>query len=217
VKTSILLLLTLAMTATISTAAETKAASGAASPSGAPAGDAERITFGGGCFWCIEAVFQRLEGVKKVVSGYAGGHVPNPTYKQVTQGDTGHAEVVQIEYDPAKTSYAKMLEVFWAAHDPTTPNRQGHDVGPQYRSIILYENDAQRAEAEKSKQAAAKDFKNPIVTEIVPLKTFYVGEGYHQNYYNQNKDQNPYCSAVITPKLKQLLKKGIIKEETVVK
>lgn len=202
---------------TTASSAEPKATAGATSSPAAPAGGTERITFGGGCFWCIEAVFQRFDGVKKVVSGYAGGHVENPTYKQVTQGNTGHAEVVQIEYDPAKTSYGKLMEVFWAAHDPTTPNRQGHDVGPQYRSIVLYENDAQKMEAEKSKQAAAKDFKNPIVTEIVPLKAFYAGEGYHQNYYNQNKDQNPYCSAVITPKLKQLLKKGIIKEETVVK
>jgi peptide-methionine (S)-S-oxide reductase len=172
----------------------------------------QRITFGGGCFWCLEAVFQRLDGVKSVVSGYAGGQVPNPTYKQVCEGDTGHAEVVQIEFDPQTITYDKLLEVFWAAHDPTTLNRQGADVGTQYRSIILTENDEQKNAAEASKQKAQADFKAPIVTQIEPLKTFYKAETYHQNYYNQNAGSNPYCSVVIRPKLQKLLKQGLIKE-----
>jgi peptide-methionine (S)-S-oxide reductase len=172
----------------------------------------QRITFGGGCFWCLEAVFQRLVGVRTVVSGYAGGTVPNPTYQHVCTGNTGHAEVVQIEFDPRQLSYEKLLEVFWAAHDPTTLNRQGADHGTQYRSIILYENAEQRIAAEKSKAAAQADFKDPIVTEIVPLKAFYKAEDYHQNYYNQNADRNPYCAVVIRPKLQKLLHKGLIKE-----
>jgi peptide-methionine (S)-S-oxide reductase len=173
----------------------------------------ERITFGGGCFWCIEAVFQRLKGVEKVVSGYAGGHDPNPTYKAVCEGTTGHAEVVQLEFDPSKVSYEKLMEVFWAAHDPTTLNRQGNDVGTQYRSIVLYENDQQKSAAEQSKAIAQKGFKEPIVTEIVPLTKFYVAEDYHQNYFNENGDKNPYCQVVIRPKLQKLLSKGLIKEE----
>lgn len=172
----------------------------------------QRITFGGGCFWCIEAVFQRLVGVKSVASGYAGGAVPNPTYKQICTGTTGHAEVVQLEFDPQQISYEKLLEVFWAAHDPTTLNRQGADEGTQYRSIILYENGAQKSTAEKSKAAAQSQFKDPIVTEIVPLKIFYKAEDYHQNYFNQNADRNPYCTVVIRPKLQKLLQKGLIKE-----
>ena len=188
----------------------------------------ERITFGGGCFWCLEAVFQRLDGVKRVVSGYAGGTVPNPSYELVCTDETGHAEVVQLTFDPARVSYDKLLEVFWAAHDPTavleedvfrhgkryrkgTPY-QGADIGQHYRSIILFENEVQKAAAEKSKTAAQKDFKKPIATEIVPLKAFYAAEGYHQNYYNLNKDRNPYCSAVISPKLQKLLKHGLIRE-----
>ncbi len=172
----------------------------------------QRITFGGGCFWCIEAVFQRLDGVKTVASGYAGGAVPNPTYKQVCTGETGHAEVVQIEFDATKTSFDKLLEVFWAAHDPTTLNRQGGDAGTQYRSVIFYESEAQKAAAEKSKAAAQPEFKDPIVTEISPLPTFYKAEDYHQNYFNENAGSNPYCSVVIRPKLQKLLQKGIIKD-----
>ncbi|MDQ3621366.1 MAG: peptide-methionine (S)-S-oxide reductase MsrA [Verrucomicrobiota bacterium] len=175
----------------------------------------ERITFGGGCFWCIEAVFQRLEGVKKVASGYAGGLRPNPTYEEVCSGNSGHAEVVQLEFDPSQVSYGKLLEVFWAAHDPTTFNRQGADAGPQYRSIILYENEAQKAEAEKSKKQAQAEFKDPIVTQIVPLQAFYKAEAYHQNYFNLNANKNPYCQIIIRPKLQQLLKKGIIREESI--
>jgi len=172
----------------------------------------QRITFGGGCFWCLEAVFQRLNGVKSVASGYAGGQTANPTYKQVCEGDTGHAEVVQIEFDPQVITYEKLLDVFWAAHDPTTPNRQGADVGTQYRSIILTENDEQKKAAEASKQKAQPEFKSPIVTQIEPLKTFYKAEAYHQNYYNQNSGTNPYCSVVIRPKLQKLLQHGLIKE-----
>ena len=177
------------------------------------AAPSQRITFGGGCFWCIEAVFQRLEGVKSVKSGYAGGNVPNPTYEQVCSGETGHAEVVQLEFDPKKVSYEKLLDVFWAAHDPTTLNRQGADVGTQYRSVIFYENDAQKAAAEKSKQEAKADFKDPIVTEIAPLKQFYVAEEYHQNYFNRKGARDGYCQFVIRPKLQKLLQSGMIKEE----
>jgi peptide-methionine (S)-S-oxide reductase len=172
----------------------------------------ERITFGGGCFWCMEAVFQRLKGVKTVVSGYAGGEVPNPTYSQVCTGDTGHAEVVQLEFNPAEVSFETLLTVFWAAHDPTTLNRQGGDHGTQYRSVIFYENDTQKAAAEKSKAAAQPEFKDPIVTQIVPLTKFYKAEAYHQNYFNLTGDRNPYCTAVIRPKLQKLLHKGLIKE-----
>ena len=172
----------------------------------------QRLTFGGGCFWCLEAVFQRIKGVEKVASGYAGGAMPNPTYQQVCEGDTGHAEVVQIEFNPKEITFEKLLDVFWAAHDPTTLNRQGADHGTQYRSIILYENDAQKAAAEKSKQKAQPEFKDPIVTEIAPLKTFYKAEAYHQNYFNLNANRNPYCTVVIRPKLQKLLQKGLIKE-----
>ena len=177
----------------------------------------ERITFGGGCFWCMEAVFQRLKGVKAVASGFAGGDLPNPSYKQVCTGDTGHAEVVQLEFDPAQISFETLMHVFWAAHDPTTLNRQGADSGTQYRSIILYENDAQKAAAEKSKAEAQKDFKDPIVTQIVPLKAFYKAEDYHQNYFNTTGDRNPYCSVIIRPKLQKLLSKGLIRDEPYIK
>lgn len=162
-------------------------------------------TFGGGCFWCVEAVYQQVDGVKSVTSGYAGGHTDNPTYKAVCNGDTGHAEVVQIEFDPAKVSYERLLGLFWLAHDPTTLNRQGNDVGTQYRSIILCQDEAQRVAAEKSRAAAAKSFDKPIVTEIVPLKKFYPAEGYHQDFYENNRTY-PYCRAIIAPKLEKLEK-----------
>ena len=165
-------------------------------------------TFGGGCFWCLEAVFERFAGVQSVTSGYAGGRTPQPTYKQVCDGDTGHAEVVQIKYDPAWISYDQLLEIFWEIHDPTTPDRQGADAGTQYRSIILYHDEAQKLAAEKSKAAAAKRFKDPIVTEIVALKQFYPAEAYHQDYY-RNNPRYPYCAAVISPKLKKLEKAGV--------
>ena len=166
---------------------------------------AESITLGGGCFWCVEAVYQRIEGITKVTSGYMGGKVSNPTYKQICTGQTGHAEVVKVEFDPAKLSLEKVLAVFWKAHDPTTLNRQGADVGTQYRSAIFYHNDADKAVAEESMQAAGKsgEFRSPIVTEIVRAGTFYKAEEYHQNYFNLNANA-PYCRAVIWPKLRKL-------------
>ncbi len=163
----------------------------------------EQATLGAGCFWCVEAIFQRIDGVKSVEPGYAGGTKENPTYKEVCAGNTGHAEVAQITFDPSKVSYEKILDVFWHAHDPTTMNRQGADVGTQYRSVIFYNNDAQKAIAEKSKKSAQEEFDSPIVTEIQPLKKFYVAEDYHHNYYNNNQLQ-PYCQFVIKPKLKKL-------------
>jgi peptide-methionine (S)-S-oxide reductase len=166
----------------------------------------EIATLGGGCFWCTEAVFQILPGVKSVVSGYAGGKTENPTYKEVCSGTTGHAEVIQVAFDPSQVSYDKILETFWEAHDPTTLNRQGADVGTQYRSIILYSNEAQRAAAEKSKAEARKRFTRPIVTQIAPLTRFYEAEGYHQDYY-QNNSRQPYCQAVIRPKVEKFEKK----------
>jgi peptide-methionine (S)-S-oxide reductase len=160
-------------------------------------------TFGGGCFWCIEAVFERMPGVHGVVSGYAGGKTPDPTYREVCTGSTGHAEVVQIEFDPARVSYDDLLNLFWQAHDPTTPNRQGADVGTQYRSIIFYHDDSQKAAAELSRKKIAPAFDRPVVTEIVPLTKFYAAEDYHQDYFRKNPDA-PYCVAVINPKLKKL-------------
>ncbi len=172
---------------------------------------AQSATFGGGCFWCAEAVFQRIPGVKSVTSGFAGGTVENPTYEQVCTGATGHAEVVQIVFDPAVISYDKLLEIFWEAHDPTTPNRQGNDVGEQYRSIILYNSPAQKAAAEKSKREIAARLGAPITTQIVPLTKFYPAEDYHQNYYNLHKGQS-YCRFVIGPKLKKLIDHNVIPE-----
>jgi peptide-methionine (S)-S-oxide reductase len=169
----------------------------------------EKATLGGGCFWCTEAVFERFKGVKAVISGYAGGKLPNPTYKQICTGDTGHAEVIEIEFDPAKITYAQILEIFWAAHDPTTLNRQGADTGTQYRSTIMYHSEAQKKTAEESKKKAQEHFKSPIVTEIVAAPTFYKAEDYHQDYFKNNPNQ-PYCAAVIGPKLRSLEKKGIV-------
>lgn len=166
----------------------------------------ELATFGGGCFWCTEALFEMLPGVKSVVSGYAGGHKENPTYKEVCTGQTGHAEVIQIEFDPKTISFETLLENFWEAHDPTTLNRQGADVGTQYRSIILYHDDAQKAAAEKSKAEAQKDFNKPIVTEIAPMKTFYKAEADHQDFYRRNPNQS-YCRVVIRPKVEKFEKK----------
>ncbi|HEY9593935.1 MAG TPA: peptide-methionine (S)-S-oxide reductase MsrA [Spirochaetia bacterium] len=168
-----------------------------------PGGRHEVATFGGGCFWCTEAVLQRIEGVLSVTSGYAGGSTPNPTYEEVCTGETGHAEVVQVAYDPALISYDEILDIFWQAHDPTTPNRQGADVGTQYRSIILYADDAQKAAAEASKAKAQGRMKVPVVTEIVPLTKFWKAEDYHQNYYNTHTSAG-YCRMVIAPKLKKL-------------
>lgn len=167
----------------------------------------EVATLGGGCFWCLEAIYQDVIGVEKVVSGYAGGHVPNPTYEQVCGKHTGHAEVVQVHFDPNVISYNDILNIFWRIHDPTTPNRQGNDVGPQYRSIILYGNEAQKITAEQSLAAAvdAGLWPNPIVTELQPLDVFYAAENYHQNYFNDNRYQ-PYCMAVIDPKVRKFRK-----------
>jgi len=165
----------------------------------------ERATFGGGCFWCLEALFETVDGVRSVTSGYAGGHAVNPTYEQVCAKNTGHAEVIQIEFDPSKISYEKLLDQFWHAHDPTTLNRQGPDSGPQYRSIILHHDDAQKQAAERLKKEAGARFKNPIVTEIVPLGTFYPAEDYHQDYFRKNPDQ-AYCRVVIQPKLEKFKK-----------
>jgi len=170
---------------------------------------AELATFGGGCFWCMEAVFERLPGVKSVASGFAGGRTANPTYEQVCTGTTGHAEVTQIEFDPAKVSYEKLLEVFWQAHDPTTLNRQGADEGTQYRSVILYHGDAQKLAAEKSKAGAQKNFKHPIVTEIAPFTKFYAADEHHQEFYDRNTSYG-YCQVVIAPKLEKLEKAKVI-------
>jgi len=171
----------------------------------------EIADFGGGCFWCMEAVFERLPGVISVTSGFAGGHTENPTYREVCSETTGHAEVTEIEFDPAKITYEQLLNVFWQAHDPTTLNRQGADEGTSYRSIILYRDQKQQLLAEKSKLEAQKDFGNPIVTEIVPLKKFYKAEDYHQQYYDNNSSQS-YCRVVIAPKLEKLEKKKVIED-----
>ena len=170
-----------------------------------PAPKAGAITLGAGCFWCVEAVYQRIDGITKVTSGYMGGSVPNPTYKQICTGRTGHAEVVKVEFDPAKITLEKVLAVFWKAHDPTTLNRQGADIGTQYRSAIFYHSDADKAVAQKSMKAAnaSGEFRNPIVTEITKASTFYKAEEYHQNYFNLNANA-PYCRAVIWPKLRKL-------------
>lgn len=165
----------------------------------------EKATLGGGCFWCTEAVFQQLRGIDQVVSGYAGGETEHPSYHDVCMGITGHAEVIQVSFDPSQISYADLLEVFWRTHDPTTLNRQGADVGTQYRSIILYHNEAQRQIAEKSKAEAATLYPNPIMTEIAPLGQFYPAETYHQNYYRTNPYQG-YCMAVIDPKVRKFRK-----------
>ena len=167
----------------------------------------EKITFGSGCFWCVEAVFQNLKGVKSADSGYSNGETVNPTYKQVCSGQTGHAEVVQLTFDPKIISVEELLEVFWKTHDPTTLNRQGADSGTQYRSGVFYHNENQRelAQAWKDKLNADHVFPNPIVTEITPVGTFYKAEDYHQNYFNQN-GYEPYCQIVIKPKMDKFLK-----------
>jgi len=165
---------------------------------------AEVITLGAGCFWCIEAAYRQLDGVYSATSGYMGGTVANPTYEQICSKTTGHAEVVQVVFDPKKVTAERVLAWFWDLHDPTTLNRQGNDEGPQYRSAIFYHSDAQKTLAEASKKAAQANFDKPIVTEITAAATFYPAEKYHQNYYEQNKSKNPYCKYVIEPKLKKL-------------
>lgn len=167
----------------------------------------DTATFGTGCFWCTEAIFQQLDGVFSATSGYSGGHVDNPTYKEVCEGTTGHAEVIQVVYDPAKITFDELLEVFWQVHDPTTLNRQGNDVGPQYRSVVFYHDNEQKQKAEeyKAELDKSKAFNNPIVTEISPFAKFYKAENYHQDYYNNNGSQ-PYCNFVIRPKLEKFEK-----------
>ena len=160
-------------------------------------------TFAGGCFWCMEAVFQRIEGVLSVTPGYSGGTTPNPTYEEVCTGETAHAEAVQVAFDPSLISYEEVLDIFWQAHDPTTLNRQGPDTGTQYRSAIFWSGDAQREAAEKSKKKAQAKWRDPIVTEVVPLEKFWKAEDYHQNYYNTHQSAG-YCRMVISPKLKKL-------------
>lgn len=167
----------------------------------------EIATFANGCFWCTEAVFQELKGVKKVLSGYSGGHVENPTYEQVCGKNTGHAESLRIEYDPQQISFDELLEVFWKTHDPTTLNRQGNDVGPQYRSVVFYHNQEQKEKAEKYKNEldASGIFDAPIVTTIEPFTVFYPAEDYHSNYYKRNPSQS-YCYYVIKPKMEKFKK-----------
>ena len=169
----------------------------------------ESAILGGGCFWCVEAVFERVEGVKDVISGYAGGHKTNPTYKDVTGGQTGHAEVCEIMFDPDKISYDEILNIFWEAHDPTTLNRQGNDRGTQYRSAIYYQGDKQKLSVEKSIKKAEKLFDDPITTEVKELDRFYKAEGYHQDYFDNNPNA-PYCTFIIAPKINKLRKKGTI-------
>ncbi len=165
-------------------------------------------TFAGGCFWCSEAIFQELRGVKNVVSGYTGGKLKNPSYREVVTGSTGHAEAIQVTYNPNIISYRELLDVFFSTHNPTTLNRQGYDVGTQYRSAIFYHNGSQRNEAEKmiEELTNAKVFATKIVTEVKPFKVFYMAEKYHQDYYSNNKNQ-PYCENIINPKLQKFIKK----------
>lgn len=167
----------------------------------------EVATLAGGCFWCTEAIFTRLKGVHSVLPGYSGGTVENPTYQDVCSGNTGHAEAIQIEFDPTQIPFEKLLEIFWHTHNPTTLNQQGNDIGTQYRSAIFYHDEKQKEIAEKSKADVEKEklYPDPIVTEIVPFTTFYIAEDYHKNYYDRNKNQS-YCNFVIDPKIHKLLK-----------
>lgn len=178
------------------------------------AAQSETAVLGGGCFWCLEASYQLVRGVTRVVPGYAGGHTSNPNYWKVARKDTGHAEVVKIEFDPVTITYAQILEIFWVIHDPTTPDRQGHDIGPEYRSLILTGSDDQRQVAETSRDAAQATWEHPIVTEIKPLEHFYEAEPEHHNYFRKNPNL-AYCQVVINPKLAKLRSKfsqrGILK------
>jgi len=163
----------------------------------------EIATFGGGCFWCTEAIFQKVKGVEKVFSGYSGGNIDNPSYEKVSSGISGHAETIQVTFDKRIIKYRDLLYIFFRTHDPTTPNRQGADVGTQYRSVIFYHNDKQKKEAEKAKLEYQKDYNTPVVTQIIPFKSFFQAEDYHQNYRIQNPEKI-YCKLVINPKLKKL-------------
>lgn len=177
-----------------------------------PSGHLDTATFAEGCFWCTESFFQQLRGVKKVISGYSGGHVAHPTYEEVCTGTTGHAEACDIIYDPSEISFAQLLQAFWESHDPTTLDRQGNDIGTQYRSAIFYHNEQQKelAESYKKKLDASGAYRSPIVTSIEPFKNFYPAEDYHQDYYNLHKSQ-PYCQFVIRPKLEKFRK--VFKDE----
>ena len=168
-------------------------------------GSLETAIFAGGCFWCTEAIFKRIKGVESVISGYSGGEIENPTYEKVCSGTTGHAEAIQIEFDPKIISFEKLLEIFFNLHDPTTLNRQGADVGTQYRSAIFYHSQQQKTEAEKVKSKVQKDYQEKIITEIAPFSNFYKAENYHQNYFENNKNA-PYCQVVIDPKIQKLYK-----------
>lgn len=163
----------------------------------------QKATLGMGCFWCSEAIYQQLKGIKKVTSGYAGGELPHPTYEEVSAGNTGHAEVIQIEFDPQEITYEDILYVFWHIHNPTTLNKQGADVGTQYRSVIFYHTDEQKKIAERTKAEAQKEYEDLIVTEISPYTSFYEAEDYHKNYYKKNQEY-PYCQIVIDPKIQKL-------------
>ena len=181
-----------------------------------PADQLETATLGGGCFWCVEAVLLQAEGVYSVVSGYSGGTAEDADYETVSTGKTRHAEVVQVNFNPQVISFAEILEIFWSTHDPTTLNRQGNDVGPQYRSVIFYRDEAQKAVAEQSKlEVATRIWDDPIVTEISPLNGFWKAEDYHQNYYNKVGDRNPYCTYIITPKVQKFKKQfpQLLKED----
>ena len=182
------------------------------SSSAIAASKTESATFGGGCFWCMEAVFQRVPGVIKSVSGYSGGKTQNPAYEDICAHGSGHAEVIQVEFDPAVISYAKILEIFFESHDPTTLNRQGADEGDQYRSVIFFHNEEQHKAAGRAKLAVQAHHEDPIVTEIVPLKKFWTAEAYHQDYFNQHPGQG-YCTFVIKPKVKKLQSKGVINQD----
>jgi len=193
--------------ATASNASTNSASNANTSPAATDAGELQTVTFGSGCFWCTEAMFQNLRGVTSAVSGYSGGLVPNPTYEQVCGGNTGHAEVVQVTFDPSVISFDDLLRVFWRTHDPTTLNRQGHDSGTQYRSAIFYHNNEQRSVAEQYKSQLDKSnaFGAPIVTEITPFEKFYPAENYHQEYFELNPNAG-YCAAVIRPKVEKFNK-----------
>lgn len=167
----------------------------------------ELATLGGGCFWCLEAVYQMVEGVESIVSGYSGGQTRNPDYRSVCSGTTGHAEVVQISFDPKVITFPEILEIFWICHDPTTLNRQGNDIGTQYRSIIFYHSSEQKKQSEEAIQKASANFSNPIVTQVEELKEFYPAENYHQNYFQSNPEQT-YCHYVVKPKIDKFLKVG---------
>ncbi|MBP6825460.1 MAG: peptide-methionine (S)-S-oxide reductase MsrA [Saprospiraceae bacterium] len=175
---------------------------------GTPAisGQTEVATLGGGCFWCVEAVFQDLKGVLQVESGYSGGHVDNPSYREICNGTTGHAEVIRVTFDPGVITFREILEIFFSFHDPTTLNRQGNDAGTQYRSAIFYHSPEQKADAEEIKKSEQENWSDTIVTEITPFVKYYKAEDYHQNYYKEHQSQ-PYCSVVISPKVRKLREK----------